>query len=376
MSTASIRLAAIGLCLAVASPSLFAAADAPLPYVPGEKWNISTNVSMPGMSMPPGMKMPAGMAMPGGMGMPSQAMEVCQAKGTSASQAAEQQKNCTITNKRMVAGKQTAHMACTMEGHKMEGDVEMESLGPDHYRTTMHMKTDSGAMDMVSEGQKIGGECDANELKRKGEAIVAQAKQGQAQADKYMAGQCHDAATQVRLDLFKIKDSPCTNPADKALLCSTARGYDRFGDLLAAQRSGAVADPSNPYAQDAGRRLSDIGSFCGFQPEAVHASLCGSAEKDNKLVFLGENCPAQADPLGKAQCAGAMQFTGGPPIDAKYVSFCRAWVNTDSGRAASDAARGAGAGKAQVPPKEQSQADKAKEAIEKGKAKLKGLFGR
>ena len=43
------------------------------------------------------------------------------------------------------------------EGHTVEGDVEMESLGPDHYRTTMHMKTDQGAMDMVSEGQKIGG---------------------------------------------------------------------------------------------------------------------------------------------------------------------------------------------------------------------------
>jgi hypothetical protein len=380
MSTASIRLTAIGLCLAAAAPAVFAAAaaDAPLPYVAGEKWNVTTNVSMPGMAMPPGMKMPPGMAMPGGMGMPSQAMEVCQAKGISETEAAQQQKNCTITNKRMVAGKQSAHMSCTMDGHSMEGDVEMESLGPDHYRTTMHVKSEQGAMDMVTEGQKIGGACDANELKRKGQEMVAKGNEIKAQGDKMIAQQCRDMAGQLRLEAFTGKGAICKDPADKVLLCNGAQGYDGFGLLLAGKRNAAqLTNDFNPYARDQAHRLDDLAAFCSFKAEAVQDKLCNSAEKDGKLVFLGENCPAQADPIGAKFCASGMEFSPELPVEAKYVPFCRAWLDTEAGRKAAAAAQAKAAEKEKAKPgnKPQSQADKAKEAIEKGKAKLKGLFG-
>ena len=396
MSTASVRLAALALCLAVASPALFAAAakgkegkdstTEQLPYLPGEKWNITTNVSMPGMAMPPGMKlppgqsMPPGMAMPGGMGMPSQAMEVCQAKGTTETQAAEQQKNCTISNKRLVAGKQSAHMSCTMEGHTMEGDVEMESLGTDHYRTTMHMKTEQGAMDMVSEGQKIGTACDANEAKRKGQEMVAKGNEIKAQGDKMIAQQCHDMATQMRLEGFVGKDALCKAPADKAYFCQSAQGYENFGTLLTGKRNAAnpeFAIDSNPYARDAAHRYDDVGTFCAINMEGVHQKLCSTAEKDGKLVFLGENCAAQADPLGEKVCASGMEFSPALPVDPKYVPFCRAWLDTDAGRKAAAAAQAKAAEKEKNKPgnKPQTQGDKAKEAVEKAKSKLKGLFG-
>ena len=58
--------------------------------------------------------------------------------------------------------KQTAHMRCDTNGQVMEGDMETLSLGPDHYRTTMHMTMAMGKVDMVSEYQKLDGSCDAS----------------------------------------------------------------------------------------------------------------------------------------------------------------------------------------------------------------------
>jgi hypothetical protein len=387
MATGLLRLAATGLCLAVASPALFAAAatDAPLPYVAGEKWSIKTQVSIPGMAMPPGMKMPPGrsmppgMAMPGGMGMPSQALEVCQAKGVTEQQAAEQQKGCTITNKRLVAGKQTAHMACTMDGHSMEGDVEMESLGPDHYRTTMHVKSEQGSMDMVTEGQKIGGACDANEAKRKGQEMVAKGNEIRERGDKMVAQQCHDMAGDMRLEGFLGKDALCKAPADKAYLCQSAQTYENFGTLLTGKRNAAnpeLDNSFNPYARDAAHRYDDVGAYCGINMESVHQKLCSTAEKDGKLVFLGENCAAQADPLGEKVCASGMEFSPALPVDARYVPFCGAWLNTDAGRKAAATAQAKAAEKEKVKGgnKPKSQGDKAKEALDKAKSKLKSLF--
>lgn len=394
---ASVRLAAVALCLVGVAPATWAAApkpaddaSAPLPYVAGEKWKITSNVSMPGMTMPAmpaGMKMPPGMAMPGGMGMPSQAMEVCQAKGTSSTEAAEKQKNCTITNKRMVAGKQTAHMVCTQEGHTVEGDVEMESLGPDHYRTTMHMKTESGAMDMVSEGQKIGGDCDANEMKRKGQEMVARGNALKAQGEQAIAQQCHDMATQMQIQAFG-KGNLCQDPADRVLLCKSAQSYDNFGNLLNAKRQAAeLANDPNPYAREQGRRLDDIVAFCNasvagvrgtaFNPDELRQRLCTTAEKDGALVYLGEHCPVQADPLGERVCASGMEQSPAPPVEPTYRAFCGAWLDTETGRSAATAARAKAAEKekAKGGGKQPTQSDKTKDAIDKAKSKLKGLFG-
>ena len=358
MSTRTLRLAALGLSLAVLSPALFAAAPAPttVPYEPGEKWRMTTSMSMAGMTMP------------------GTTIQLCQAKGATEAPKTEDQKNCTYTDMHRSGNKQTGHMRCTKDGQVMEGDVEMESLGPDHYRTTMHMKMAQGAMDMVSEGQKIGGECDAGELKRKGEAIVAQAKQAETQSKQYMAEQCHQSAQRVDLAIFTVKDSPCTDPADRKLLCGSAQGYKGFGDLLAQERY-ARSMPENSYEKAQAHRLADTGSFCGFQPEVLRNKLCNTAEHDDELVFLAEHCPVQAAPLAKAQCAGH-DFTGASAVAAKYRAFCGALKSEDAARGdAGDTGKATDQPKPQDPPKPQTQTDKAKEAIEKGKAKLKGLFG-
>jgi len=59
--------------------------------------------------------------------------------------------------------KQTMHLRCDTNGQVMEGDMEAETLGPDHYRTTAHMTLAMGKVAMVSEYQKLEGSCDASE---------------------------------------------------------------------------------------------------------------------------------------------------------------------------------------------------------------------
>ncbi len=354
MSIRCIRLAALGLSIAVLVPALSAAA-APAPYEPGVKWRLTTSMQMAGMSMP------------------GRAEEVCTAKDATEPPKPSSNKDCTITDMRRSGNKQTAHMHCSTKGGEMDGDMEMENLGPDHYRMTMHMKMAQGAMDMTTEGQKLGGECDAGELKRKGEAIMAQARQAQAQSDKVMAEQCHQSAQRMDLNMFTIKGSPCTDPADKALLCETAQGYKGFGDLLSQERYARAM----PEGGAANHRLADTAAFCGFQPDALRTRLCSTAEHDDQLVFLAAHCPAQAAPLAKAQCAGR-GFTGATAVAARYRAFCGALrggegASDDGGGASGDAP--AQQQKPQDPPKPQTQSEKAKDAIEKGKAKLKGLFG-
>lgn len=134
------RLALAGALLALGTASITAAATAP---IAGEKWRLTSST---------------------GEGMPGQAADICLPKRTSTTQGppAPQQKSCTVTNMKQSGAKQTAHMRCDTNGQVMEGDMETLSLGPDHYRTTMHMTMAMGKVDMVSEYQKLDGSCDAS----------------------------------------------------------------------------------------------------------------------------------------------------------------------------------------------------------------------
>jgi hypothetical protein len=135
-----LRLALSGALFAFGLVSIV---DAAAP-VAGEKWRMTSSSSM---------------------GMPGQSMEMCLPKRASANQAPPppQQKSCTVSNVQHSGSKQTMHMRCDTNGQVMEGDMEQESLGPDHYRTTMHMNMAAmGKVDMVSEYQKLDGVCDAS----------------------------------------------------------------------------------------------------------------------------------------------------------------------------------------------------------------------
>lgn len=135
-----LRPALSGVLFASGLASIVASASTP---AAGEKWRLTSSSSM---------------------GMPGQTTEICLPKraATQGPPTPPQQKSCTVSGMQRSGAKQTMHMRCETNGQIMEGDMESESLGPDHYRTTMHVTMSMGKFDMVSEYQKLEGSCDAS----------------------------------------------------------------------------------------------------------------------------------------------------------------------------------------------------------------------
>ncbi len=152
MKNAILRRIAIGLCVAQVSTAFLATAAF---AEPGEKWKITSSMAMAGMTMP------------------GQTVVVCSAKGSTQAPTSEQQKNCTISNVRHSGNKDTVHMRCMMNGKATEAEMETERLGPDHFRSVMHMQSAQGNMDMISESQKVPGACDT---KDNAKAVMQQGK--------------------------------------------------------------------------------------------------------------------------------------------------------------------------------------------------------
>jgi len=134
------RLALSGALLSFGLVSIVAAATP----VAGEKWRMTSSSAN---------------------GVPAQTYEMCLPKRESANQgppAPQAQKNCKMTTTQRSATRQSMHMRCDTNGQVTESDIEMESLGPDHYRTTLHMPMAGSTVNVVTESQKIDGSCDAS----------------------------------------------------------------------------------------------------------------------------------------------------------------------------------------------------------------------
>jgi len=122
--------------------------------------------------------------------------------------------------------------------------------------------------------------------------------------------------------------------------------------------------------------------MCGVPLAKVQAQVCPGAVKDNALMFIARNCPADAKVLAQKHCAGR-SFTS---LDEKYGQFCgavRGKVASDGGedrggatpaRQRSTSQPASGAAKAPAPAP--TAQDAAQDAVKEGIGKLKGLFGR
>jgi len=339
----------------LAAPATFA--QHPPSYEPGEKWRTTMSMSAMGMTMP---------------GMSN---EVCVPTGGDASQAGLD-KNCRTSNMRRSGNKLSYHVVCTGK-NAMEGDMEIENLGPDHYRGQMIATVEGDQMTMKYEGKKLPGECDAGEMKRKVNAMIAK-------SNAEMAKACREGAQNVQVGLFTGAEPMCKDPRDKQAFCSNVQGYKGFGSLSQQERyygRGGQAGIEN-------RPLTAASKACGFDVEAKRTQLCGSAEGKGEWVFLAVDCPVLAKPLAQRECAGR-DFT--TPVAPKYQDFCSAYASARSGAGAAGAAAGGDGGASgangasgaadgstaggKVDADEQqkkSAGDKAKDSLKK----LKGLFGR
>lgn len=331
MSPSPLRILFVSVAL-IALPAVAAfAADGATE--PGVRWKMTSKMNAMGMSMP------------------SQTVEVCSpvsAKETPM----PLDKGCEIVSRHSSGNTETAKFRCTGKD-AMEGTIETKHLGPDRYHSKMHMTSADGDMDGETDAEKLPGTCDAGAMKRKVEAMVAQNA-------AMTAKMCHDGAAAPTVGMFTSSPPMCTDPADKKTFCNTVQGYKAFKELSFITR----------HAQDraaaAREGLEAVAASCGFSADAVRSRLCSAAESKGEWSFLATECPTLADPIGKRECVGR-GYTS--PVAEKYKTFCSEW----SGAQAANDADGA-SGPDGKPADKKSATDKTKDALKKGKDKLKDLF--
>jgi hypothetical protein len=357
------------LCLAALLPSILsplASAQAP---TPGERWKTTMSVEMAGMKMP---------------GMSS---EVCTPKNV-APEPAPPDENCTISNRRRVGNTDSFDMVCSGK-NPMTARMEMTQESPSRWRGKMLTRSKDGEMTMNFSGDKLPGECDASEMERK-------MNQVKAQGDARMAQECLGAAKPESLNPMLFvgvagSGIACTDAASRKAYCDSARTYRGYSGVASFQRLSTSPMYQGAEAASYKSVVADTGKLCGFNPETVRTQLCGTAQGKKEWKYLAEECPEMSTTLAQRECAGR-DFT--TPVSPPFADFCSAYAAAGRGASlarpasagaadaaspqggASAAAPGGQAGNESANAEAQKPTDKAKEALDKGKQALKGLFGR
>ncbi len=226
---------------------------------PGEYWEVTTKVEMAGLPM----------------AMPARTMKVCVAKG--AEKNPPPNKDCEMTDVRIVGNRTSWKMRCNQNGEIMTGSGEMTGT-PDNSQGTMHMSGKSGGetinMTMAHQSRRIGGNCDSEEIQKFAQAQSNKAKEQICDTSRYTStSQWMASAT-----LF-LKGQTC--PGKKELLCEAVRrDAPRDGDVY---RQWLALDKGNGGL---------IASACGLSAEATLKTLCRTVSHKN-VVSLTSLCPAE-----------------------------------------------------------------------------------
>jgi hypothetical protein len=312
--------AAVRLVALLLAPSLAAAAPPPsTPPEPGLQWEQTVEMQMAGFSMP------------------AQTSKVCVPKGgMTEPPGAGRDEKCKITNVKNDGRKMSWSMICEKEKLTGTGEIVQRADG---YDGKMTMNGPDGEMVMKLSGKKLGGECDAAEMKRK---VVAIQAEGAAQ----LAQSCREMASQGLLQVFTGPNAMCKDPADRAVLCRQA-----------ATPEGVSALSAQPPTATQG-----LASVCGKDLAAMKAEACADAGRreaerrcsdgsDKLLSFLGQSCPAQTQVVAQRECAGRT-YTD---LTTCYRSFCTTYAGNllDKGKKPA----------AQPPKPEDAAQDAAKKAV-------------
>lgn len=320
--------------------------------IDGEKWKVSNQMQM------------------GGMSMPAQNSEICKQPGDD-SVPVRTDGECQIYDNKRIGNVQSFKMRCTGE-NPAEGTAQLTYMGPDHYKGKMEISTGGETMVMNYEGQKLG-KCDGTEVNFVAKKIMADAEKQQKLAEQQQIALCHDNAAKAEDPFFLTM---CKDPADKRTYCEAVVKPENFRRLAQVERRNARFNPGN--ANDThGKPLTESARICGFGLEQKRETLCKVAEQKNDLNFIASECPVQAAGLAAAQCAGR-RYTA---IADRYRSFCSEYAsNQDEERRQSRSGASGDSGtmdpnqQQQDPNQPETTGEKAKGLFNKGKKALGGLF--
>jgi hypothetical protein len=182
----------------------------------------------------------------------------------------------------------------------------------------MVMRTQGNEVNMKMKGKKVGGDCDANELKRKVAGMQKQADESRAQIAESQAKTCEKGAAEVTLELF-VSPFPgvpvqCKDPSKLCANLETRPG------LVALRQHGG---------KDGREKATKL---CKKDLDAVVEKLCAAAKKDQEkatklgdeetMEFVFGHCPDLGKALAKRECAGR-KFTALPQAQR---DFCTRWA--------------------------------------------------
>jgi hypothetical protein len=280
---------AVVLAFTLASAPRAAAAPA---SEPGVQWEQTTEMQMAGFSMPP------------------QTSRVCvPKKGISEPPGADRKnENCKVTRMSNDGHKMSWAMECSGE-EKMTGEGEIVHSG-DSYEGKMVMHSGRGDMTMKLRGKKVGGECDAGEVKRTVAAV-----QGAAAAQT--ANACRNAVQSVQLSLFTGPGAMCKDPADRKALCD--RAATREGVRMLSLQPASSKEIPALCGKDLATLLADACRRAGTEEAA--AVSCDA--RGDTLGFIGQSCPAETRTIAQRECAGRTytDLQGGC-----FRSFCTSYA--------------------------------------------------
>lgn len=324
-----------------------------LPREPGVWWEHSVGMTMSGFSAPP------------------RTSKLCvptrQDRWTPPEDQGQQA--CKMEELKRSGNKTSWIMVCN-GGFRSQGEMTWSA---DTYAGTQTMTSPMGEARMTMTGRKIGGECDANESRRRVAAEQQEMEARTASAARAQEAEECDRALR-EMDSVRIAQLAACK-GRKAPFCARYESREGFSSVepRSTQESAAEQLCGTSAAGVLAKLCRDAAAEHGKAPPArvERAPKRGGRGDDDADVFLARRCPAEARPIAVRECAGR-SYTG---MEERTRAFCTAFV-----RARLEAGESVAEFQPARAPAASSKGDAVQEgkneAIQQGKKALRGLFGR
>lgn len=286
------RRAALPALLALLSVTAPAAAEG---GAPGVYWEQSIEMQMAGFSMP------------------AQTIQVCMPKGTwEEPPKAGPDDDCQLSEVKRTGSRMTWKVRCK-DGTSGTGDL---TYAPASFQGTMIMQTGGQTLRMAMKGKKVGGDCDAEESKRRVEELQQLAAEQQAQQAELQAQGCADAVREMDVSSFHpmAPGAPVLCPKESAEFC---RRLETREGLVAFRRGSGQEGGRQQAERVCRRKLADVEErLCA---EAAAERARGRRLEGDAAEFVFASCPEQARAIAQEECAGR-SFTSMPEAQREFCT--------------------------------------------------------
>lgn len=264
-----------GLAFAAFSLNAFA--------VPGEYWEITSKMDMPGMPM----------------AMPAQTSKVCLPKGGESDPSRTQDKDskCDFTDVQH-SGNIVKFKGTCVNGHgdkmKVSGETSHDA---NSFKTEMQMTGEgrgSMNMSMKTSGKRAGGSCDSEEMVKKAKAQVEVGQQQTAKAQKDFQAHACDTRNSDQLLLaggYYGGDNPaCKN---KKEYCQALRDKVQH-DGHAYEQLSNQEEQSKQYSAKGIKGMQDVSvvHICALDLASMKRTVCKNSVHRGPADFMDKNCSA------------------------------------------------------------------------------------